>query len=109
MPSAIESVRFEGGEPLPAIRLGATQHITVTADASTATPLSIDARVFRVFVAGGVAHIAIGPDPVATTDDPPIMHEIPEHFICRPGDKVALRLRSGTGEAWITAAGEVEP
>ena len=110
---AIESARYENGEPLPEIRLGQTYALrwdNMESGAKHTPPLT--SRVVRVACQGShLAHIAIGVDAVATADDAAMPTTGVERFVVRPGERVSVY---PAGSAYlltvtVTEAGEIAP
>lgn len=90
------------GAPIHALRPNTTQDVAYTATAGTiSNAVGTNTTVVRVYVTSD-AHIAIGSDPTADTDDMPMLADAPEYFKVNQGDKVSAVQQSAGGDLYVT-------
>lgn len=93
----------ERGNPIQAIRPGATTKQAAGTSAATTAAFTTPTRCVRI--ASDVdCFIAVGPNPTATTSDMPVFSKQPEVIAIADGDKISVITATGTGSLYITLA-----
>lgn len=94
--------RDETGAPYPAFKMGTVQSVAYTGTAGTITNGVGEKTRLAVVHCTSDAHIAVGVNPTATTDDRPITAQVDVLVALEPGERVSAVQQTAGGTLYVT-------